>query len=65
LEIRGQRRLKIVPFASARMMEAEFPRVQHLTRKIFRETPPINFVAKHRMTEVTKMHANLMGAPAV
>ncbi len=47
------------------MMEAELPRVQHLAQKIFRKTRRINLIAEHRVTEVMKMHANLMGAPAV
>ena len=47
------------------MMEAELPCVQHLARQIFRKARRINFIAEHRMTEVMKMHANLMGASAV
>ena len=47
------------------MMEAELPGVQHLAREIFRKARRINFVAQNRMTEMMKMHANLMGTPAV
>jgi len=47
------------------MTEAELPRVQHLTREIFRNARRINFVAEHGMSEMMKVHANLMGAPGV
>ncbi len=47
------------------MMEAELPRVQHLAREISCEARRINFIAEHGMTEMMKMHANLMGASAV
>ena len=47
------------------MMEAELPRVQHLAREIFRKARRINFIAEHRMTEMMKVHANLMSASAV
>jgi len=47
------------------MIEAELPRVQHLAREIFRNARRINFIAEHRMTEMMKVHANLMGASAV
>ena len=47
------------------MMEAELPRVQHLAREIFCDARRINFVAEDRMAEMAKVHANLMGAPAV
>jgi len=47
------------------MLEAQFPRVQHLPRKIFGNARRINFIAEHGMTEMMKMHANLMGASTV
>ena len=64
-EIRGQRRFKMFPFAGARMMEAKLPRMQHLVRKIFRKPWRIDFVAENGVTEMMKMHANLMSASAV
>jgi hypothetical protein len=39
--------------------------MQHLSRKILCETRRIDFVAKHWVTEVMKMHANLMGPSTV
>ena len=47
------------------MTEAQLPCVQHLAREIFRKARRINFVAKNRMTEMMKVHANLMSASAV
>src|SRR5262249_32343023 len=47
------------------MTEAKLPSMQQLARKIFGKTCPIDFVADDRMTEMMKMHANLMGASAV
>ena len=47
------------------MLEAQFPRVQHLPRKIVRTAWRINFIAEDGMTEMMKMHANLMGASTV
>jgi hypothetical protein len=65
LEIRWQRRFKIFPFTGARMMEAQLPRVQHLAREILRQMRCIDFVAEHRVAEMMKVHANLMGASAM
>jgi hypothetical protein len=39
--------------------------MQHLSRQIFCETLRIDFIAKHRVTEMMKMHANLMSPSAV
>ena len=47
------------------MMEAQFPRMQHLAWEIFRKARRINFIAEDRVTEMMKMHPNLMGASAV
>jgi len=47
------------------MTKAKLPRVQHLARKIFCKPRAINFIAEHGMTEMMKMHANLMSASAV
>ena len=59
-----QRRLKAFPFFSARMAKSKLPRVQHLSRKILCGAC-IDFVAEHGMTEMMKMHANLMGPSGV
>jgi len=45
VEIVRQRGFEVLPFASARMTEAELPRVQHLARKIFREARRVDFIA--------------------
>ena len=47
------------------MIEAKLPRVQHLPRKILCEARRIHFVAKHGMTEVMKVHSDLMSASGV
>ncbi len=47
------------------MTEAKLPRVQHLARQIFRKARCINLIAEHRVAEMMKVHANLMGAPGV
>ena len=65
VEIDGQRRFESLPLAGARMTKAKLPPVQHLARKIFRKSRAINFIAEHGMTEMMKMHANLMSASAV
>jgi hypothetical protein len=39
--------------------------MQHLSRKILCDTRAIEFIAKHRVTEMMKMHAYLMGPSAV
>jgi len=44
------------------MLKPEFPGMQHLARIIFRQFQRINFVAEHRVTEMMKVDANLMGA---
>jgi hypothetical protein len=65
VKIRGQRRLKAFPFLSPRMAKSKFPRMQHLSREILCESRRVDFVAKHWVTEMMKMHANLMGPSAV
>ena len=47
------------------MMEAQLPRVQYLARETFCSALSINFVAEHGLTEMMKVHANLMGASSV
>ena len=47
------------------MPESKLPSVQHLSGKIFRRARPIDFIAENRMTEMMKMHTNLVGASAV
>src|SRR5436305_7451896 len=64
-EIIRQRGFEIFPFSSARVTEPELPCVKHLARKIFREPRPIDFIAQHGMTEMMKMHADLMCAATV
>ena len=44
------------------MAKSKPPRVQHLARKILREARSVDFVTKYRMTEMMKMHTNLMGS---
>src|SRR6266568_3471929 len=64
-EIVRQWRFKIFPFMAARMSKPNFPGVQHLSRKIFCRTRRIDFVAEHWMTEMMKVHADLVGASAM
>ncbi len=64
-EVIRQRCLENFPFAAARMTKAKLPGMQHLPRKFLRDFWRINFVAQHRVTEVMKMHANLVGPAAV
>ena len=47
------------------MMKAEFPGVQHLTRKILGRFRGVNFIAQNGMANVLKVNANLMSAAAV
>ena len=64
VKIVRQRRLKASPFLTARMAKSKLPRVQHLSRRILCAAR-IDFVAKHGMTEMMKMHANLVGTAGV
>lgn len=52
-------------FVCARMIERQFPSVQHLSRKISAAPASVNLVAQNRMTEVLQMHSDLVRAPAV
>ena len=65
LQIVRQWRFEILPFADARVTEAELPCVQHLPRKIVGEPRRVNFVAQHRMTEMVQVHTDLMCAATV
>jgi len=47
------------------MPKAKLPGMQHLPREFLRELWRINFVAQYRVTEMMKMHANLVGSAAV
>ena len=47
------------------MAKTQFPRMQHLSREILCQARRINFIAQHRMTEMVKMHTNLMRASAM
>src|SRR5882762_2993028 len=64
-EVVRQRRFKVFPFLSARVTKSEIPCMQNLSRKILCEPRRIDFVAEHRVTEMMKMHANLMSPSAV
>ena len=44
------------------MLKPKFPGMQHLPRIVFRQFRRINFVAKHGVTEMMEVDANLMGA---
>lgn len=65
VEICGQRCLEVFPFVRARMLEAQFPCVQHLPGEIFPKSRRIQFVTKNRMAKMLKMHADLMSASGV
>src|SRR4051794_17670433 len=47
------------------MTKSKLPRMQHLSRKMLCETRRIDFIAEHRVTEMMKMHANLMSPSGV
>jgi hypothetical protein len=47
------------------MVKSKLPSMQHLSRKIPCEVRRVDFIAKDRVTEMMKMHANLMGPSAV
>ena len=64
VKIVRQWRLEAFPFLSARMAKTKLPCVQHLSREILYGSR-IDFVAQHGMTEMMKMHANLMGPASV
>ena len=44
------------------MLKPKFPGMQHLPRIVFRQFRRINFVAKHGVTEMMEVDADLMGA---
>ena len=47
------------------MNKTQFPGVKHLARKISSALAAVKFVTEHRMTEMVKMDADLVGASAV
>ena len=47
------------------MLKAQFPGMEHLPREIFREFRAVNFIAENRMTEMMKVHTDLMRPSAV
>src|SRR6266545_3781456 len=47
------------------MAESNFPGVQHLSREIFCEARRINFIAQHRVTDMMKMHPDLVSPSTV
>ena len=47
------------------MAKSNFPGVQHLAWETFCQVRCINFITQHRVTNMMKMHANLMGASAM
>src|SRR5436190_1566117 len=57
--------LQSFPFLSARMAKFKLPRMQHLSWKILCKARRIDFIAEHRMTEMMKMHADLVSPSAV
>ncbi len=65
VEVIGQRCFEAFPFACARMFESELPRVQHLPRQLLDSFRSVNLVAQNRVTEVMKMHTDLVGPTTV
>ena len=65
LKIGAAPALRIASIHRSRDVRTQFPGVQHLSSEEFCEFAAINFVAQHRMPEVMKMNANLMGASAM
>jgi hypothetical protein len=47
------------------MAKSKLPRMQHLSWKLLCESWRINFITEHRVTEMMKMHPNLVGPSAV
>lgn len=47
------------------MAKAQFPGVQHLARRIPSALAAVKFVTEHRMTDMVKMDADLVGPPGV
>ncbi|KAF5407107.1 MAG: hypothetical protein Udaeo2_28030 [Candidatus Udaeobacter sp.] len=47
------------------MVKSKLPSMQHLSRKILCETRCVDIIAEHRVTEMMKMHTNLMSPSAV
>jgi hypothetical protein len=65
LKIVRRRGFKLFSFAAPRMSESQLPRVEHLPREIAGAFPRVRPVPKHRVSEVEKMHPDLVSAPAV
>src|SRR5438067_733371 len=59
------RGFKTFPVTGVWVSKPKFPGMQHLSREILCRACRVNFVAEHRMTEVVKMHTNLVSASAV
>ena len=55
----------MLPFAGARVLKTELPRVQHLTGKIFSEPRRVDFVTQYWIAKMMQMYPNLMCAAAV
>ena len=64
-QIIGQRSLKVLPFASARVTKTELPCVQHLARIIPSEPRCVDLVTQHRIAKMMQIHSNLMSATTV
>jgi hypothetical protein len=47
------------------MVKSDFPGVQHLAWEIFRQARRINFIAQHRVTDMMKVHPDLVSSSAV
>jgi hypothetical protein len=64
-KISRQGRLKFFPFFGARMTKSKLPRMQHLPRKILCESRCIDFISEDWVTEMMKVHADLMSPSTV
>ena len=47
------------------MTKSNFPGVQHLSWEIFRQARRINFIAQHRVTDMMKVHPDLVSPSTV
>jgi len=47
------------------MAKSNFPGVQHLSWEIFYQAHRINFIAQHRVTDMMKMHPDLVSPSTV
>ena len=47
------------------MEKSNFVRVQHLSCEIFHQTRRINLIAQHRVTDMMKMHPDLVSPSTV